>query len=124
VSSKTNQVKVQAMTMIVAYIRPNMKESVVERLRQVHAPGASFTDVEGFGLEPDATGQQSYDEHVAPYTRKVKLEVVCSEDRADEIAREIADAASTGHRGDGKVYVLPVQAHFDIRSFATDDPSA
>ncbi|HHP7237478.1 P-II family nitrogen regulator [Longibacter sp.] len=112
------------MNMIVAYIRPNMKESVVERLRQLRAPGASFTDVEGFGLEADATGQRSYHEHVAPYTHKVKLEVVCSEDRADEIARAIAGAASTGRRGDGKVYVLPVQSRFDIRTFETDDLSA
>lgn len=108
------------MKKIVAYIRPVMKESVVERLRQMRVPGASLMDVEGFGLEADATGQATYDEQVSPYVRKVKLEVVCNDDRIEEIAEAIAATAKTGRRGDGKVFILPVDSGIDIRTFSPE----
>ena len=108
------------MKKIIAYIRPVMKESVVGRLRRLRVPGASLVDVEGFGLEADATGQATYDEQVSPYVRKVKLEVVCDDDRIEEIAEAIAAAAQTGRRGDGKVFILPVDSAIDIRTFSSE----
>jgi nitrogen regulatory protein PII len=74
-------------------------------------------DVDGFGLEADATGRASYDEQVSPYVRKVRLEVVCDDDRIREIAGAIAAAARTGRRGDGKVFITPVDEAIDIRTF-------
>jgi nitrogen regulatory protein PII len=74
-------------------------------------------DVDGFGLEADATGRASYDEQVSPYVRKVRLEVVCDDDRIREIAEAIAAAAQTGRRGDGKVFITPVDEAIDIRTF-------
>ena len=112
------------MKKIVAYIRPVMKESVVEQLRRLRVPGASLMEVEGFGLEADATGQATYEEQVSPYVRKVRLEVVCEDDRVETIARAIADAAQTGRRGDGKVFLLPVESAIDIRTFSPDSPDA
>jgi nitrogen regulatory protein PII len=105
------------MKKIVAYIRPIVKERVVERLRRLRVPGASLMDVDGFGLEADATGRASYDEQVSPYVRKVRLEVVCDDDRIREIAGAIAAAARTGRRGDGKVFITPVDEAIDIRAY-------
>jgi nitrogen regulatory protein PII len=105
------------MKKIVAYIRPIVKERVVERLRRLSVPGASLMDVDGFGLEADATGRASYDEQVSPYVRKIRLEVVCDDDRIREIAEAIAAAAQTGRRGDGKVFITPVDEAIDIRTY-------
>jgi len=105
------------MQMIVAYIRPRMQDAVVEALRRMKVPGASFSDIDGFGLEPDQEGQASYDEIVSPYADKLKLEVVCTDERGDELVDAIAQAARTGRRGDGKVYVLPVVQAIDIRTY-------
>jgi nitrogen regulatory protein PII len=74
-------------------------------------------DVDGFGLEADATGRASYDEQVSPYVRKVRLEVVCDDDRIREIAEAIAAAARTGRRGDGKVFITPVDEAINIRTY-------
>jgi nitrogen regulatory protein PII len=74
-------------------------------------------DVDGFGLEADATGRASYDEQVSPYVRKVRLEVVCDDDRIREIAEAITAAARTGRRGDGKVFITPVEEAIDIRTY-------
>jgi len=105
------------MQMIIAYIRPRMQDAVVEVLRRMNVPGASFSSVDGFGLEPDREGKASYDETVSPYAHKIKLEVVCTDERGTDLVDAIARAAQTGRRGDGKVYVLPVVQAVDIRTY-------
>ena len=104
------------MQMIIAYIRPIVKDEVVERLRTLKVPGASLSRVDGFGREADAHGGESYGPEVSPYADMVKLEVVCADERVDELAETIADEARTGRQGDGKVFILPVDRMIDIRS--------
>jgi nitrogen regulatory protein PII len=109
------------MQLIVAYIRPIAKDDVAQRLRALEVPGASFSRVDGFGLEADTEGDKSYGPQVSPYADMLKLEVVCPAERTDELAEAIADEAQTGRRGDGKVYVLPVDRGLDIRTQAWMD---
>jgi len=109
------------MKMIVAYIRPVKQDEVVERLRRMGVPGASMHPVEGFGLEADPSGQDSYGPQVTPYAETVRVEIVCSDDRVEDWTRAIAEAAQTGRRGDGKVFVLPVANAVDIRTLQTGD---
>lgn len=104
------------MKMIIAYIRPIVKDEVAERLRKLNVPGASLSRVDGFGLEADTHGRESYGPNVSPYADMIKLEVACSDGRVDELAAAIADEAQTGRRGDGKVYILPVDGGIDIRT--------
>ena len=104
------------MQMIIAYIRPRMRDSVVDKLRKMNVPGASLSTVEGFGHEVGPEGERTYDEAVTPYVTKLKLEVVCQDERIDEIADAIATHARTGRRGDGKIFVVPVHRALDIRT--------
>jgi nitrogen regulatory protein PII len=104
------------MKKITAYIRPIMQDEVVERLQGMEVPGASLSEVDGFGREADPEGGKSYGPQVSPYQRIVKLEVVCSDDEAMGIAEAIAETAQTGRRGDGKVFVTPVTQAIDIRT--------
>ena len=104
------------MQMIIAYIRPIVKDEVAERLRKLKVPGASLSRVDGFGREADAQGRESYGPQVSPYADMVKLEVVCPTDQVERLAEAIADEAQTGRRGDGKVFILPVDRMIDIRT--------
>ncbi|NBB86641.1 MAG: DUF3240 domain-containing protein [Bacteroidetes bacterium] len=104
------------MQMIIAYIRPRMRDAVMDRLRRLKVPGASLSTVEGFGHEAGPDGERTYAESVSPYITKLKLEVVCQDERIDEIAEAIAAHAQTGRRGDGKVFILPVEQAIDIRT--------
>lgn len=108
------------MHMIIAYFRPRMRDAVVDRLRKINVPGASLSTVEGFGHEVGPDGERTYDESVSPYVTKLKLEVICQDDRVDEITEAIAQYAQTGRRGDGKIFVLPVHQALDIRTHRPD----
>lgn len=107
------------MKLIMAYIRPIIQDEVVERLRKMNVPGASLSPVDGFGLEADPSGTESYGPQVSPYAKMVRLEVVCPDDRVEPLAHAIAAEAQTGRRGDGKVFVLPVEQAIDIRTQET-----
>ncbi len=109
------------MKMITAYIRPIVQDEVVERLRTMEVPGASLSEVDGFGREADAEGGESYGPQVSPYQRIVKLEVVCGNEEAGDIAEAIAETAQTGRRGDGKVFITPVDNAIDIRTQNTGE---
>jgi len=104
------------MQMIVAYIQPRMRDAVVDQLRKMNVPGASLSTVEGFGHEAGPEGKRTYDEAVTPYVKKLKLEIVCHDDRIDEITAAIANYARTGRRGDGKIFVMPVEQSVRIRT--------
>jgi len=109
------------MKMIVAYIRPVKQDEVAERLRRMKVPGTSMHPVDGFGLEADPDGQASYGPQVTPYAEMVRVEIACSDDRVEDWTQAIAEAAQTGRRGDGKVFVLPVTNAVDIRTLQTGD---
>jgi nitrogen regulatory protein PII len=98
-----------------------MRDAVVDRLRKLKVPGASLSTVEGFGHEAGPGGERNYDESVSPYVTKLKLEIVCQDDRIEEIAEAIAEYAQTGRRGDGKIFVLPVHRALDIRTHREGD---
>lgn len=104
------------MKKVMAYIRPIVQDGVVKRLREMEVPGASLSEVNGFGREADPEGGESYGPNVSPYQRIVKLEVFCGDEEAEEVAYAIAETAQTGRRGDGKVFVLPVERAIDIRT--------
>ncbi len=109
------------MKLITAYIRHLVQDEVVDRLRRMEVPGASLSEVQGFGREADPEGGESYGPQVSPYQRVVKLEVVCDDEAATTIAQAIAETAQTGRRGDGKVFVTPVTQAIDIRTQETGE---
>jgi nitrogen regulatory protein P-II 1 len=47
---------------------------------------------------------------------KVKVEVVVSDGRVDEVTKTIVEAARTGKIGDGKIFVLEVLEAIRIRN--------
>lgn len=95
------------MKMVIAFIQPFMAPDVVHALHRVPGlTGATFTDVKGFGRGRPTDSPTA--EVLYGTADKVRIEVVVPEDLEDVVAEAIREAARTGNRGDGKIYVLPV----------------
>jgi nitrogen regulatory protein P-II 1 len=60
---------------------------------------------------------QEYNVSLLP---KVEIEVVVADNVAEQVIQAIAKAARTGEIGDGRVFVLPVEAGFNIRTGERD----
>jgi nitrogen regulatory protein PII len=102
--------------LVMAYIRPDKLGDVKEALAEVGAPSLTVTDVSGRGSQPAKTGQWRGEEYVVDLHQKVKIECVVADIPADDVVDAIAEAAQTGEKGDGKVFVLPVDSATQIRT--------
>lgn len=102
---------------IKAIIRNDRLENVKDALRQIpDLPGITVSTVTGFGRrQPSAHGAIEFGE-----VAMTKLEVVVPDAILPEALASIRRAAFTGHPGDGKVFVLPVEQAMKIRSDEKD----
>ena len=51
---------------------------------------------------------------------KMEIEVVVPDDRVDDAIESIMDTARTGEMGDGRVFVMPVEQGYIIRTGEKD----
>lgn len=113
------------MKMIMAVIQPFMLEKVTHALEHIDGfPGVTITDVRGFGREK-ATQEHREHHHriddVVDYVKKARLEIVAHDSMVDIIVKTIAEVGHTGNRGDGKVFVWPVESALRIKTRETGD---
>ena len=107
------------MQIITAMIQPFMLEKVVEALEVIEAfPGMTVTDVRGFGRRTENTETSPTLDF---FIEKARIEIVARDEMAELIVGTIVRAAHTGRRGDGKVFVWPVEQVFRIRNGDLND---
>jgi len=105
--------------MVMAYIRPDKLSDVKQGLAEVGAPSITVTNVSGRGSQPAKKGQWRGEEYTVDLHQKVKVECVVADVPAEDVAEAIRDSAKTGEKGDGKVFVLPVDGAYQIRTGKT-----
>ena len=105
--------------MVMAMIRPDKLGDVKQALAEVGAPSLTVTNVSGRGSQPAKKGQWRGEEYVVDLHQKVKIETVVAEIPADDVVEAIADGAHTGEKGDGKIFVLPVDDAHQVRTGKT-----
>ena len=105
------------MKMIVAFVQPFMAEKVVQALHAVEGlGGASFWDVHGFGRGRGDEAAAARHQEILGAIRKVRVEVMVPEHLEDNVVKAIRGAARTGRKGDGKIYVAPLDRALRIRT--------
>jgi nitrogen regulatory protein P-II 1 len=108
------------MKLIVAVIRPEKLNEVLEALFQADVRGITVTRVEGHGgeLEPVETYRGATVK--MELQDKVRLDIGVSEPFVERTVNAVLGAARTGEVGDGKVFVLPVERVYRIRTGERD----
>lgn len=112
---------VRGVKKIEAIIKPFKLDEVKEALHEVGVSGITVTEAKGFGRQKGHTELYRGAEYVVDFLPKVKLEVVVADAIAPRVVVAIAAAAQTGRIGDGKVFVIPVEAALRIRTGERDD---
>ncbi|MFO8010910.1 MAG: P-II family nitrogen regulator [Dehalococcoidia bacterium] len=97
------------MKKIEAIIRPEKLEPVREALAEMGVRGMTVSQVSGRGKQMGITLQWRAGEYRVEFLPKLKIECVVIDEEADRAVRAIANSARTGERGDGKIFVLPVE---------------
>ena len=104
------------MKMVVAYIRHEAFEPIRADLLELGFPSLSISEVKGSGRQKGITERYRGAE-VTNYLRpKVKVECVVADRAVQTIVDTILKHARTGAVGDGKVFVLPVEEAYRVRT--------
>jgi nitrogen regulatory protein PII len=104
------------MKKIEAIIQPFKFDDVKAALTAAGIEGMTITEVKGFGRQKGHKEIYRGSEYTVDVLPKVKVEVVTSDDKAELVVSTIMQTAKTGKIGDGKVFVLPVEEAYRIRT--------
>ena len=97
------------MKMIVAVVHDYMAQRVVDALHSLPGvSGATLTEVRGFGRGRVRGGEGTEEEELLGTAARTRVEIVVRDGHMDAVVAAVSRAAHTGNRGDGKVFVLPV----------------
>ncbi len=109
------------MKLIVAIIRPDRLNEVLEALYRAEVTGLTVSRVLGHGGETDRVETYRGTTVKMELQEKVRLEIGVSEPFVAVTIRAIVDSAHTGEVGDGKVFVLDVEQVHRIRTGERDE---
>lgn len=109
------------MKEVKAYLRCQKVEEVIEALDQLGVNGITLIDVMGLGAMADPHTSKYSMRCVERYSDVAKLEVVCREQDVHAIVRTIREHAYTGMKGDGMIFVVPVEMTIKIRTGAVGE---
>jgi nitrogen regulatory protein P-II 1 len=99
------------MKKVEAYIKPHKLTDVTMALRRIRGlSGGTVFDVRGWGRGKQQDEAEGHEQEVSDFEPHAAVAVFCPDALAPEVVAAIARAARTGLRGDGKIYVLPVEA--------------
>src|SRR6185312_5487029 len=104
------------MKKIEAVIQPHKLDQVKEALKAIGVDGMTISEVRGHGRQKGHKEVYRGQEYNVDLLPKVKLELVVSDSRADEVVRIIATAARTGKIGDGKIFLYDIGEAIRIRN--------
>ena len=104
------------MKLIIAIIKPFKLDDVRDAIAEAGIQGMTVTEVRGFGRQKGHTELYRGAEYVVDFLPKLKLEIAVPDDRAEAVVEAIADAATSGRIGDGKIFVQPLDRAIRIRT--------
>jgi nitrogen regulatory protein P-II 1 len=108
------------MKLIKSIVRPDKMEKVKEALTQMNVTGMTVCEVRGHGRQKGHKAVYRGTEYTVNLLPKVMLEVVVPDERAEDIIKAIITTARTGEIGDGRVFVLPVEEGYNVRTGERD----
>jgi nitrogen regulatory protein P-II 1 len=108
------------MKLVVAIIRPEKLNEVLEALYRAEVRGLTISRVRGHGGETEAVETYRGMTVKVELHDKVRLEIGLSDPFVQPTVKAILAAAATGEVGDGKVFVLPVEKVYRIRTGEED----
>ena len=104
------------MKLITAVVKPHQLDAVKEALQAFGVHGLTVTEASGYGRQRGHTEVYRGAEYQVDLVPKVRVEVLCDDEDAEDLLGVIAKAAQTGRIGDGKAWISPVDTVVRVRT--------
>ena len=110
------------MKEVKAFIRCRKAEEVIAALEADGIRDITLIDVMGLGQDLVDPAKAKYSiKCVEKYAEVAKMEIVCKDADVDTVVETIRKKAYTGMKGDGMIYVSPVEMTVKIRTGAVGE---
>ena len=98
------------MKKVDAYIKKQRLNETIEQLHTVQGlTGVSVHEIKGFGRSREENVPVHIVDNVLKAVPSVKLEIICHDNLVNSVVEAVQKGAHTGLRGDGKIYLSPVE---------------
>lgn len=104
------------MKKIETIIRPSVFNNVRQALALEGIDGLSVTEIAGIGKQEGRVGMFRGNSYKMEFSPKLKLEMVVSDEKVEDIIQALLEYAATGEVGDGKIFIFPVEEAVRIRT--------
>ncbi len=104
------------MKMVMAYVRHEAFEPIRAELLELGFPSLSISEVKGSGRQKGITERYRGAELTNYLRPKIKVECVVAERDVQRVVDTVLKHARTGAVGDGKVFVIPVEEAYRVRT--------
>jgi nitrogen regulatory protein P-II 1 len=104
------------MKLIVGIVKPFKLGDVKDALHELGVHGLTVSEVQGFGRQRGHTEVYRGAEYTVDFVPKVRVEILVDDEDAQRVVDGLMSSARTGQIGDGKLWVLPVEAAYRIRT--------
>ena len=111
------------MKQIFAVIQRDKLDLVIAAIENEQIGGVTVFPAQGRGKgeRPKVGDPRGTGKHTAQFNALESVIVVVDDSKADAVANAIVNAASTGSKADGKVFITPVEQTIDIGSKSKGD---
>lgn len=98
------------MKEIKAYIREHKLTPVILALHQIEGlTGVSIYEIRGYGRGKAQQAENRIIQDLISYIPMIRIDIVCLDNLVDRVVTAIQQAAHTGNRGDGKIYIANIE---------------
>ncbi len=104
------------MKEIKAYVRHDRAELVIQKLEEAGVTGMTLLDANALAAWADEEAFSFSIKYVQKYSSVVKIELVCDDEKTDELVNVIAEYGRTGKSGDGWVFVSNIEKSVRIKT--------
>jgi len=109
------------MKRIEVFVQSDKTHAVVSAIEKIGVGGITVVNARGRGKgqRPMMQSDRGTGHHVAEYNAIDTIITIVDDSKTSEIVSSVAKTASTGSKGDGKIFVSNIESVTDIGSNAT-----
>jgi nitrogen regulatory protein P-II 1 len=110
----------ETMKLVKCIVRAHKVDETTDALKGIDVSGVTVTQVGGHGCHQNPTGSWRGREYEIRYLPQMMIDVVVADDVVDDVVRIVMETARTGQQGDGRVFIMPVEEAYTIRTRACE----
>ena len=104
------------MKLVIAIIQPHRLEDVKEELYKADVNLITVSEVLGHGRQKGIAEVYRGFKETGNLLRKIRLEIAVNDNFVEPTVKAITKGARTGETGDGKIFILPLEQCYRIRT--------